>query len=449
MSTVVAYGIDFGTTNSSLAIAYEDGTIAVLDTGADAQVLPSLVYLHRGGDRVAGTEGLRAFLNTATNSTRCSSCELVSWERGTGYSNCGQFRPGGKCLDARLLSQIKSDLSDEAFHYTHSWAVDFPLEDLVAVVLRSLKRAADNQARISVDRVALGHPVRFLGADGPGFEDQQALACERLRRAAERAGFRDVRLVPEPQAAIALDPAYDGLVVCTDFGGGTFDVAVVDVHGDDAEVLALEGVHIGGNEFDGKIFDKVVAPALGLKADFVLPDGQTRRLPASIQSGLRTLSGLKLLLAEGDVPGAISALWGCGHDELLQLVGELLYGGQAWSFYRAIEQAKVHLSDAEETRIEFTRDWIDLRLPLTRTEFEHIISDDLSRVTACIGDALDEAGVAPHDVTLVSRTGGSSQIPAYLSRLEELFPEAEMVQSDPFTCVVQGLAEYALEEWST
>jgi hypothetical chaperone protein len=253
--------------------------------------------------------------------------------------------------------------------------------------------------------------------------------------------------VPEAQAAVALDEIDTGVVVCTDFGGGTFDVSVIDVHGNQGDVLALDGVDVGGEEFDAKIFDGVVRPAIGLDAEFHRPDGQTRTLPGKLRTRLRSLSGLKSLLADGELTTTLTALQGCGNDRLLQQIGEMLYGGQAWSFYQAIEDAKVELSSAEQTYIDYRRPWIDLHLGLPRATFEELIADDLERVRWCLEDVIDAAGVTRDEVAFVTRTGGSSQIPAYSRLVSEVFPAVEVVERDPFTCVVAGLAEYAGEEW--
>lgn len=446
----VGYGIDFGTTNSAVAVAYSNGSTQVLKLGDEGQdgLLPSLVYLHRNMNRLAGGPAVDAYLTTGTERTRCRGCELVDWVSGIGLTDCKQFRPNGFCMDSRLISQVKSALSDTLIEGTHSWAVDFELEDLVAVILKRLKDAADREVGENIDRVVLGRPVRFVGADGEDFERAQKLAEQRLERAAVRAGFVDVALVPESQAAVAVDDISDGFVVCTDFGGGTFDVAVIDLHDNEAEVMALDGVAVGGEEFDAKIFDHVIRPAIGLDSEFVVAPGQTRNLPARLRHRLRSLSGLRALLADGDVSASVSALNGCGNDEVLKLITELVYGGQALSFYRAIEAAKVSLSDTDETSVRFRRPWINLNLPLKRSTFEEMIGADLNLVGTCLKDACTAAGIAPRQIEYVTKTGGSSQIPAFNLLLAETFPSASIVKRDPFTCVVSGLAEYAVAEWA-
>lgn len=448
MSTPVAYGLDFGTTNSSVAVAYEDGTTEMVELAPGDIVLPSLVYLAKDGSRIAGKDGLRAFLSGATAYTTCGSCHLAEWRGGVVSSACREARPGGQCLDSRLLSQVKSDLADDDFTFTHSWGVDFELEDLVATVLRQLKRKADRAVGADVRRAVIGHPVRFVGAAGARFQDRQDVAKARLVEAGHRAGFDEVALMPESQAAITLDGIGDGIVVCVDFGGGTFDTAVVAVDGDVAEVLALDGVPVGGEEFDGLIFDHVVRPAIGLDAVFTKPDGQQRTLPARLRGRLRSLSGLKSLLADGGVAGSLTNLTGQGHDDVLKLVGELLYGGQAWAFFNAIEAAKIELSVVDQAWVDFRRPWIDLNLPIKRTTFESLITDELHRTSLCLQDALASAEVAPDEIDFVTMTGGSSRIPVFHRMLTDLFPAAELVEADPFSTVSSGLARYGWEEWS-
>ena len=444
----IAYGIDFGTTNSSIAAAFPDGSIQVLPIEGRSEIMPSLVYLNRDGNRSSGTEALRGFLDTATARTRCRGCSLVEWDDGGSYSECRQMRPDGFCLDSRLLSHVKSELSDDDFVSTHSWAVDFELEDLVAATIVRLKRAADRQFGADVKRVAVGHPVRFVGAAGPQFDQRQKVAKARLVEAARRAGFDLVSPVAESQAAVALDEIDQGLVVCTDFGGGTFDASVIDVLHDGGDILALDGVAIGGEEFDAKIFDRFVRPVIGLDHEFHRPDGQTRPMPAWLKNRLRSMSGLKSLLANGDLSGVLYGLSGLGGDSVLKLIDELLYGGQAWAFYSAIEAAKVQLSSNDAAVINFRRPWIDLQIQVSRDDFESLIASDLDDVRFCLQQAIEAAKVGADDVTFVTCTGGSSQIPAYRRMLTDLFPHAKTIERDPFTSVVRGLAEFAHYEWA-
>lgn len=447
MSNPVAYGIDFGTTNSALAVAYDDGTIEVL--GTPEELTQSLIYLHRNQNRLVGEEAIRAHLDTGAARTSCSRCELVDWERGAPQTQCRNCLPGGGCLDSRLIAQVKSELADDGFHGTHSWAQDFALEDLVAIVLMRLKKAADSQLGTTVDRVTVGHPVRFAGAEGEDFSRLQAIAMKRLTAAAERAGFSEhVSLMAESKAAVAVDGVDDGVLLCLDFGGGTFDVAVIEVNGSRSEVLALNGVPIGGEEFDSKIFDAFVSPAIGLNNEFMLANGQTRLLPAELRTKLRSLSGVNDLMSENLAAGVSAQLGGLNHDEVLNQINAIVTGGAAWRLFQAVKRAKHDLSDSPKTVLDVRTGELSLRIPIAIEEFVSVITDDLQLVRYCIEDALEDANVSADEVSYVSRTGGSSQIPAFIQMIENTFTNATHLQLDPFTSVVKGLARHAYEEWA-
>ena len=174
--TGLACGIDFGTTNSSIALA-QDGKVEVLDLYPGAALpasLPSLIFLHRNGNEAAGTEATQQFLVAGVNLTACSRCALVQRDiDGERFSNCNQFDHGGGCVDARLVAEIKSELSDLQLGRTHSWARDFSFAQLVAIALRDLKGRAERHAGEPIHRAVIGHPVAFVGASGQDFENRQ------------------------------------------------------------------------------------------------------------------------------------------------------------------------------------------------------------------------------------------------------------------------------------
>jgi hypothetical chaperone protein len=445
----VGYGIDFGTTNSSIAVAYP-GRVEVVpvETGTTPEILPSIVYLHRDKNRAAGQDAVEQFLVTGSLKTQCSRCSLVYWDLGKRASDCRQYRPGGRCQDARLVSGLKSDLSETDFVATHSWATDFTLSDLAAVVLRRLKAEADRASGADIRRVVVGHPVVFVGAEGPDFNARQALAEQRLQEAAVQAGFSEVALLDEPAAAVLDEDLPEGVALAADFGGGTFDVAVIKFAPDGGDVIGLAGVEIGGEQFDRLLFQAKVAPALHLDDTFRLRSGAERRLPNWLKSRLSTLSGLKSLLSDPNTIPTLSEYRAARGGEHLATVGNILYGGYGYQFYRAIEDAKIALSADTRTVIDFHRPGIELSIPVTRQELEQLIAKPMEAVREAVLRALEIAGIGPQDVNLVLRTGGSSSIPAFMRMLEEIFDPSVIQERPVYTTVVRGLASYAQELWA-
>lgn len=413
----IAYGIDFGTSNSLISIAWPD-RVEVIDVGGRRvpQNLPSVIYLNADGNRAAGDPAIEQF--------------VVS---------------GG--VNSRLLVGIKSDLSDPTFQATRSWGLSWTPVDLVGVVMRALKNIADRHTGGNVERVVLGHPVAFVGSEGANFYQRQGLAMDRIVAAAEQVGFREVETLPEPSAAAEEEDIAEGLVVALDFGGGTFDVAVVDFRPDGAEVIGLKGASVGGERFDQLLFNAKVAHELGLLNEYVSPDGQRHRLPARILAHSASMLDLRSLLVDPTLPPLIARYRGYQGGANLERLEMLLYGGFAYRFYEAVEEAKIRLSTDEETFIDFHATRFDFRTPVTRKEFEGLIRDDIDLLASTVAMAVDEANVSRNDVVQVVRTGGSSSIPLFVDMVSSMFPKAAMAQRPPYTTVVQGLGHFAQGVW--
>lgn len=442
----VALGIDFGTTNSSVAVATLDG-VEVLDIYPGTElpgVLPSTVYLHRSGVRSAGVDAARSFMVVGGQRTSCQRCDLVTFERDGAFTECKQYAPNGNCLDARLIAGIKDEFANRSFTHTHSWAIDFALEDMASVILSDLRRRAGALGWDGVDRLVIGHPVAFVGAEGSDFEARQDLAEERLVRAARLAGFDGVELAPEPVAAVMDEPLSDGISVSVDFGGGTFDVAVIEVVDGVGDVVALDGAAVGGSMFDALIFDAKVAPELGLDAEIGV---KRQPVPGWFRHGLRSLSGVKELLSSRFTPGVLADMSNTNPRQAA-LVDSILHGGQAFEFYRSIERAKIDLSERDQTSIEFHPPGLDLSIPLSRRELDELVDPYLDLVDERIGAALATAGATPADVVAVIRTGGSAQMAGFIERLETTFGSEKVRSRDAYTSVAYGLGVIALEAWS-
>jgi hypothetical chaperone protein len=129
------------------------------------------------------------------------------------------------------------------------------------------------------------------------------------------------------------------------------------------------------------------------------------------------------------------------------MIDAILHGGQAYRFYQAIETAKVELSTSESTRVAFSGGGVHVSEHMTRAEFESWIRPYLDTVGDAIRATLDEVDVDAGAVQTVLRTGGSSQIPAFVEMLSSQFPTAEIRERPAFTSVAYGLGEYAVQRW--
>jgi len=259
----------------------------------------------------------------------------------------------------------------------------------------------------------------------------QQVALDRLAEGARQAGFEEVALYPEPAAAVLGERLPEGHVLAVDFGGGTFDAAVIEVRAGVARTLALTGVDIGGERFDAALFEAVVGPALELTS-----------LPNWLYNEMGSRSGVRQLLSDPGVPKVLDRIGG----KAAEVARAILFEGHAWEFYKAVEDAKIRLSAEEVTRLRFVRRGVRLDVPLLRGQFEAVIKEDLEEVERCLLRAVVEAGLEPGQVTSVLRTGGSSRLPSFQHRLDALFG-GRVSDRDAFTAVAKGLGARAAELW--
>jgi hypothetical chaperone protein len=390
----IAYGIDFGTTNSVLAVAWPDRTEVLTDRGLPP--LRSSVFLNDAGVRTAGEQAVRQFLTNPDTT------------------------------EARVLMMLKASLAHPRLDATDVFGESMTLERLTSIVFRYLKLLGDRYTGADVTRAFVGFPVAFPDTLGDRFDELQSLAIERLCEAANQAGFTELVPLEEPAAAAGGEDA--GLYVALDFGGGTFDVAVVRTGADGDEVLALTGVPVGGERLTALLFEATLERELGL---------DDPQMPARHRVAARSLpTVLSALFARDFSPSDLRTF--------APRYAAIREGGFLWDLYAAVEEAKLTLSTSDHATISLSRSGIvPIEVKVTRGTFERAIAGELDRIMEEVRRALSRAEVSAKDVELVTLTGGSSSIPAFQRRVSKLFPGARVESRDPFGRVALGLAEQA------
>jgi hypothetical chaperone protein len=415
-------GIDFGTTNSALAVARPGGE-ARLATFSDGErestTFRSILYFDPRGRALGGR------------------AEAVSGPRAIRrYVEAEQ--------KGRLVQSVKSFLASRSFTETQIYTHTYTLEALVAEMLKRLVAEAAERLGALDGPVVLGRPVRFAGADD---DEDDAFAVGRLRAAAAAAGLPDVTFELEPVAA-AFEYARrldrDELVLIGDFGGGTSDFTLVHLGPGHREVLGNEGVGLAGDAFDSRVVRHAVAPWLGA-GGFYRSMGKRLELPVWVYQNLerwhyvsflknrRTIEMLKSLRAQAEAPGRI--------DALLHVVESDL----GFAMYRAVDAAKCRLSSAEETALELYDPPVDVVERFSREDFEDWIRDDVRAIAGCVDRLLERAGVAAREVDSVFLTGGSSLVPIVRRYFARRFGEERLRGGEELTTVAKGLALRALE----
>jgi hypothetical chaperone protein len=412
-------GIDFGTTNTAVAVALPGpgGGVQLARLpgpgGVPADTWRTVLFFEEGAPPCAGAPAIDRFAE----------------------------REG----DGRLVQSIKSHLASAAFTRTMIFGRTYTLEALVGAYLRALRAAvgADLGARAVV-----GRPVRYWGARTEADEER---ALGRMRAALALAGFTEVVFEYEPiAAAVRYAATLDRpeLIVVADFGGGTSDFSLVRVGPGTARgesgpeaVLATSGLAIGGDSFDARIIDQRVVGALGRGTSYRDEMGARTPIPDALFRKLRRWHHLSFLKEPATVRLLERMQQGAEAPEKVNRLVRLVRDELGLPLHRAVERTKVSLSGRADTRLAFPD--LDLDLPVTRPELEDWIGEELEAIDGAITTLLERAGVGAADVDTVFATGGSSLVPVVRSRLSARFGQAKLASGDELTSVAWGLAARA------
>ncbi|SFK27019.1 Hsp70 family protein [Methylocapsa palsarum] len=415
----IGLGVDFGTTNSVVALAYEGGHVESLvfpsDLGASSNFRTALMFW-REGRKVCHAAGPDAIARAIA-------------QEG----------------EQRFIQSIKTHLASPLFTETRLYGERFTIEKLVATFLGhlfdhdSLRGAKPLSSRA-------GRPVVFAGERA-----DEDLAVARLASAYAMAGLEGIDLAYEPLGAAyyyARKLQRDETVLVADFGGGTSDFSVLRFSREagrlSAKPLGHGGVGVAGDSFDFRIVDHVVAPRLG-KGTLYRSFGKLLPVPAYFHAAFaqwhqlswlksaHTLSELRKLAACAEEP-----------DRLADLIA-LIEHDLGFELYRSVGALKAQLSDADEARFVFKREGIDIDASVTRKEFETWIAGDLERIGGAMDATLKGARLAPEDIDAVFVTGGTSYVPAVRKLFATRFGEEKIHIGDAFQSVASGLALMAAD----
>ncbi|HSY36249.1 MAG TPA: Hsp70 family protein [Acidobacteriaceae bacterium] len=427
---VPAVGIDFGTTNSSVAMVQDDAQVELVRFPArDGETLSSRSVLYL--EKIKDASGVR---------------RTHSW---TGPSAIEHY------LDAeekgRLIQSLKSYLPSRTLTGTGIFGRQYKFEDLVGRILSDLREQAERQFGRPIRHAMVGRPVRFVGAET---EEDDAFAVQRLRSAFTQAGFDSVDLELEPVAAAYSYQAtldHDELILIGDFGGGTSDFSLLRVGpgvrrgSSPQEVLGNSGVRLAGDSFDARIVRKLVSPALGSDSYARSMNKILPAVPAWIYANLERWHYLSFLRTHEVTEILRSARLRALEPEKIKALSTLIEEDLGYQLHRAVQKVKFELSHAESAEFQFRDGSMELQIAVTRTEFEGWIAEELRAIEGSIDSLLETSGVGPRDIDRVFLTGGSSFVPAVRGIFVKRFGAESIRSGNEFTSVAHGLALRAQE----
>jgi molecular chaperone DnaK len=372
MSKII--GIDLGTTNSVVAVM-EGGEPVVIANQEGGRTTPSVVAFTKGGERLTGQVAKRQAVTNAENT-------VYSIKRFMGR----RFEEVNEEMKMVPYKVVRSNNGDVRIEVTGK---ESSPPEISAMILQKLKSAAEDYTGQKIEKAVITVPAYFNDAQRQATKDAGRIA-----------GLDVLRIINEPTAAAlayGLDKKKDETIAVYDFGGGTFDISILEVGEGVVEVKATNGdTHLGGDNIDQRIIDWIID-------EFKKDQG------IDLSKDKMALQRLK----------------------------------------EAAEKAKCELSSVQETEITLPFITADasgpkhLNLKMTRSKFEVLVNDILQRTAGPCKQALSDAGLKPSDIDEVVLVGGSTRIPKVQEIVKDLFGKEPHKGVNPDEVVAVGAAVQA------
>jgi len=462
--STVGIGIDFGTSNTAAAL-YDGQQVTLIQLETRSVIMPSAIYFDRDHSVTTGEQAIADYISANQGRKVELSAEVLGESRtSTGQIDAETNLPGesptglvyGQAhndagMPGRLFRGVKRLLGNKDIERITIFDRPFRLVALITPLLLRVresiqalirKQGIADAARIS-SSATIGHPVNFEGSAS----DHNQIALNRLLESYGHAGIKQGFSYPEPNAAalsfLAVKPHLNpDCILTVDFGGGTLDFCVLRRVVDRYEVLGIHGIGLGGDHIDQRMYRRFVFPLLGKGERW------RREIEGKVIETLFPFEGMEEYLLNWTISYMLNQnTWltpvidmkrqggqaGIKFDRLYELVTQ----NYSYQVFQALKLCKEALSDRDEVLLDIPE--VDIRLPITRHEFEAVIHDLLLDFETAVSRSIEVAGISAQQVDLVLRTGGSCLIPAVSQALEVRFP-GKVVEHDPFTSVAAGLA---------
>ncbi len=409
------YGIDFGTTNSALAI-YDEDSNEIHST----IIIPSLIYfyhqLNTGVEKnyVVGEDAIEAYLSEG--------------------------------MKGRFIKSIKQILSRSSFTETRIHNRRYNASDLVAIILKELKGRADEIVGQDVQKAIIGRPVFF---DDDNVQ-KDTLAQNRLNKAAELAGFTTVRFQFEPiGAAFAYEKTLSKKehVLVGDLGGGTtdftyliLDPAKVGSKDRKKDMMATGGIYIGGDSFDSAFMWERGTPYFGKHTTYEATPGKVLTVPKSLFANICSWEQMNFFNGQRIRKDIDDYYYFSGKDRKFKNLITLIENNLGYSVFQAIEKTKITLSNTPQAQFVYQQEEIEIDEQVSLSEYEQIIQKDVDRIAAYLEEFMQQNNIDVQKIDSLFLTGGTSMVASIQSLFKSKFPHITLNSGDNFKSVAKGLA---------
>ncbi|MGA1871391.1 MAG: Hsp70 family protein [bacterium] len=395
-------GIDLGTTNSEVSYIV-DGKLNNLKIKNDT-IIPSALFFESNDKIYYGKPALKRGLENKKSAIRHFKRKLQD------NNEMFQVEFANKDIQPQENATLDDILTNAGCTIGADGTVPVTGEAAAALFLKYLKEEAMKQIG-NINKAVITVPANFNQAE-----------IEKIKRAGEQAGFNDIKILKEPTAAAiaySVDQAENDnkKILVYDFGGGTFDVSIIDVKVDSSGQKKLEVIETGGN------------PRLG-------GEDLTQELVHYIYDKLEEQFDLNMesLKESGLAP-----------EEFIWNENEI---------YKEAEQRKAELSESDHTTLCFPILYVKkgeqrkFELPLTRVKFEDIIKDKIKETIDILDNILKSSSLKEEDIDIVALAGGSSLLPIIQNAVEKHFGKLPTLNRNAATVISEGAAIVAQNEWN-
>ena len=410
-------GLDFGTSNTTLGTIEGHAPILVA-LEADETTIPSAIFYEVDGAVLIGRKAIEAYVDGA---------------------------PG------RLMRSLKSVLGTSLIDETTRLGRErTSFRDVIAYYLGAVKRRAEQTTGLELRDVVHGRPVHFVD-NAP---DADRKAEETLRQIAREIGFDDVTFQFEPIAA-ALDYerqiSTEEVALIADIGGGTSDFSIVRLGPERharanraSDILANDGVRIGGTDFDRLLSLGVVMPLFGFGSAMNRPGLD---VPSSYFQDLATWSSINRMYEPRVLTDIRQVRLEANEPALLDRLVRVVEEQRGHTLAMEVEEAKIALSD--KRRADIPLEWVmpGLSAEIGRPDLVNHTRQLADRIAARIKNCLIQAGLTAGDIDAVFLTGGSVRLAHVRTAIRKAVPSARLVEGDTFGAVGKGLTLEALRRY--
>lgn len=402
-------GIDFGTTNSILAVADRDGVFLVpLEDGKTT--LPTAIFCSKT-DRMFGQHAIDAYMQGA---------------------------------EGRFIRSIKRILGTDLMNSTtliNNKQISF--DSLITAFLKEMKVRAEDYTQSELTSVVLGRPVHYQDYN----PNADQLAEDKMRDIAQSIGFKNVVFQYEPIAAAFAHEqnlTEDKTALVVDLGGGTSDFTIIRIgpsyrlktdRRDD--ILATSGVRVGGNDFDRDLSVASFMPQFGRGTTY---NAKNLSVPEFLFSHLSEWSKINFMYTPRNIRMVKDILLTAHDPKRVENLLSLLEMQQAHQLLQIVEQAKISLTTQDEIKTVFDNLGECLNFEIKKTDFEHSVQSECDKIMHSMKECLALAKLQAEEIDMLILTGGTSQIPLVQQAIHQLFPHAIISDKQRMESVAVGLA---------